>query len=66
MVKQIRFEDLVGDIYGGLLVEDIDNNRYIICGHCGQIIYLNENEEDYKIIEIYENWVDLSEEITGY
>lgn len=61
MVKQIRFEDLVGDVYGGLLV----NDEYIICGHCGQIIYLNENEEDYKIIEIYNTWVPLSDEIIG-
>lgn len=71
MVKQIRFEDLVGDVYGGLLVD----NKYIICGHCGDIIEdfcpLDEDIENFrdkyncKIIEIYDKWVPLSDEIIG-
>ena len=61
MVKQIRFRDLENNVtLGGILVD----NEYIICGCCGGRIYL-EDMEEFEIMEIYDKWVSLSDEIIG-
>lgn len=61
--KQCKFKDLENDtILGGILNED---EKYIICGCCGGIIDLSEEPSDYEIIKIYDNWLNISEEIIG-
>lgn len=60
MIKQIKFKDLENNvILGGILVD----NEYIICGCCGGKIDLDDDQ--YDIVEIYPNWVDLTDEIIG-
>lgn len=60
MISQVRFRDLENNVtLGGILVD----NEYIICGCCGGIIYLDN--EQYEIMEIYNKWVSLSDEIIG-
>lgn len=59
-MKQCKFYDVANETYlGGILTEDNE----IICGCCGGKIYLDN--EQYEIIEIYPNWVDLTDEIIG-
>lgn len=47
-------------VYGGIHVED-DDKEYVICGCCGGIFSIDRIE----IIERYDNWNDLSNEIMG-
>lgn len=56
---KFRVTDCKG-VYGGIYVKDT-NNEYVICGCCGHIFPMDEIE----IIEQYDNWVDLSNEIVG-
>ena len=63
--KQCKFKDIENDtVLGGLINED---ENYIICGCCGCILDLNdpENTGYYEVLEIYEYWVNISEEIIG-
>lgn len=61
--KQCKFKDIENDmILGGILNED---EKYIICGCCGAVIDLTEEPDDYKIIKVYDSWVNISEEIMG-
>lgn len=79
MFKQCKFRDdeNEGIIHGGLYDED---EGILICGCCGGIINKDEiyfPREDYEnkgydydnhthtMIEIYDNWINLSEAITG-
>lgn len=60
---QVKFKivDEKYDIaYGGIYVKDTDN-EYVICGCCGHVFFLDEIE----IIERYEDWIDLTNEIVG-
>ena len=61
--KQIRFLDLTdGGVYGGFMLED----GSIVCGCCGTIIspaLINNGE--YKVLEVYSEWINLSDEIIG-
>jgi len=58
-LKQIRFYDTENKIeLGGFLAD----NKYIICGCCGAVLG-EVGDEDYPILEIYKNWVDLSNHI---
>ena len=60
MVSQVKFLDNENNVtLGGILVD----NEYIICGCCGGRIYLDN--EQYEIIEYYNTWVPLSDEIIG-
>lgn len=60
MVKQVLFFDNDNKAYeGGILLED----GRIICGCCGGII--EADDENFKIIKIFDNWVNISEEIYG-
>lgn len=55
MLKQIMFRDEDGTVLGGFLTDSGE----IICGCCGGIF------GDAKIVKVFEDWVDLSEEILG-
>ena len=68
--RQIRYRDLnTGEIYGGIglfeLCEDwVENLRYIICGCCGAYIDMADCVS-IEIIEIYNTWIDISNDIIG-
>ena len=47
-------------IYGGIYVDDTDK-KYVICGCCGSVFRI----DDVKIINKYDDWANLSEEIMG-
>lgn len=59
--KQCIFTD--GEsVLGGIYCKGVDRkNSYVICGCCGGIFELDE----ITILEIFPNWVDLSQEIMG-
>ena len=63
-MKQVKFIDKENKVvHGGILTDDGD----IICGCCGGLIPSDEigPEEDHEILEVYDNWVNLDEEICG-
>ena len=61
MVRQCSFMDDEGNTLGGIYCDFDNGDRYIICGCCGGIFDPNEVEN----LEIFNFWVDLSEEIIG-
>ena len=63
-MKQVMFYDKENDVkHGGILTDDGD----IICGCCGGLIPADEigDDCDHQILEIFDDWVDLDEEICG-
>ena len=63
-MKQVMFYDKENDVkHGGILTDDGD----IICGCCGGLIPADEigDDGDHQILEVFDNWVDLDEEICG-
>lgn len=56
--KQVKFKDFEGVVLGGILVE---NEGIVICGCCGGIFEI----EEIEIVEVYDYWVDLSDDIIG-
>lgn len=63
--KQVKFEDADGVIYGGILVNNDPDNAFIICGCCGSIYPMDEEGEEFKLIKVYDDWMNINEEITG-
>jgi len=61
MIKQCKFIDDDGEVCGGILCDFDNGDKYIICGCCGGIFDPNEVE----VLEIYDYWVSLSDEIIG-
>lgn len=62
MAKQIRFYDKENEVeHGGILLDNGD----VICGCCGGLIEADEFELDNIVLEEYEDWVSLDEEIIG-
>ncbi len=62
MAKQIRFFDRENKVeHGGILLDNGD----VICGCCGGLIEADEFEHDNVVLEEYEDWVSLDEEIIG-
>lgn len=60
MAKQIRFRDIEADtIIGGIQLDNGD----VICGCCGGIF--EAGDPDIEIIEVFEDWIDISHEIAG-
>lgn len=57
-MKQVKFM-IDGDTYNGIMLEDGD----IICAHCGDRITLEQQEYDFKLLKVYESWVDFSDYI---
>lgn len=66
MMVQCKFYDKENDATHGGIIDDDGN---IICGCCGCIIEANdigdEENKEYSIVEIYNEWVSLDSEITG-
>ena len=61
-MTQIKFKDLENDtIHGGIMLDDGD----VICACCGGLIDKEEfnNENYYKLLDIYKTWIDFSESI---
>lgn len=59
-MKQIKFKDFKDNaIHGGILLASGD----AICGCCGGLLEANDNS--WKIIEKYDDWIDLDETICG-
>lgn len=62
MVRQIKFRDINGDGFGILGGIQLDNGD-IICGCCGGIF--EADDPDIEIIEVFDSWVSISDEIMG-
>ena len=63
-LKQCKFYDVVTELtHGGILMENGD----VLCGHCGNIIHFDEftDPTQYKLLEVYDSWMDLTETIIG-
>lgn len=71
MYQQVKFEvinpDLINDeedekYFGGIaLIDDDGAITNVICGCCGSVF----EPEDIKILERYDEWMDLTEAIVG-
>lgn len=62
MIKQIKFIDNENDaIHGGIRLDNGD----VICGCCGGLIEADEFTEDCEVLEEFDTWVNLDEEIIG-
>ena len=62
MIKQIKFIDNENDvIHGGIRLDDGD----VICGCCGGLIEADYFAEACEVLEEYDAWVNLDEEIIG-
>ena len=66
MWKQVKFKDPDGTILGGIALyeeqaDGVADLTGVICGCCGGVFQYDEVE----IIEKYENWIPLSDEIIG-
>lgn len=61
-MKQIKFYDKVNEeIHGGILLDDGD----VICGCCGGLIESDDFKSDCEVLEEFDTWVSLDEEIIG-
>lgn len=61
-IRQCKFEDEEGNIFGGIVIDDENNDyEFVLCGCCGSLFEI----QDVKIIEIFDTWVNLSDEIIG-
>lgn len=61
-MKQIKFRGLKSNTsIGGILL----NNGDIICGDCGGMLLADQKDISYKIEKVYDDWVNLSDEILG-
>lgn len=61
-MKQVRFyplDDTYGDEENGILVEEDENDIFVICGCCGGKFPIDE----IKITKYYNSWVNFSEYI---
>lgn len=69
MCQQVKFEvinpDLInedeGNIFGGIAIVNGGTITNVICGCCGSVF----EPEDIKILERYDDWMDLTETIVG-
>ena len=68
--KQVRFRDRnTNEIYGGIGLFEIQNDwvedlRYIICGCCGAYIDMTTCH-NIEILDVYDSWMNLCDEIIG-
>ena len=61
-MKQIKWFDKENQLtHGGILLDDGD----IICACCGGLIPVDEQLGVVEILDIYDAWVDFSDEIIG-
>ncbi len=62
IIQQVKFRPIGEQAWqGGIYINYHLEDAYIICGCCGHIIPMQEIEE----YELFEDWVNLSEEIIG-
>lgn len=63
-MQQILFFDKANNVRHGGILTDEGN---IICGCCGGLIPNDEigKEHDHQILKVFDNWVNLDEEICG-
>lgn len=61
-MKQVRFIDKENDVTHGGILTDEGN---IICGCCGGLIEKEDIGITHQILEVYNLWVNLDEEILG-
>ncbi len=61
-MKQIKWFDKENElVHGGILLDNGD----IICACCGGLIPVDEQLGEVEILDIYDFWVDFSDEIIG-
>jgi hypothetical protein len=61
-MKQIKFKDLENDvIHGGILLDNGD----VVCGCCGGLLEGIEKNITWELLEVYDTWINLDEEICG-
>ncbi len=61
-MKQIKWFDKENElVHGGILLDNGD----IICACCGGLIPVDEQLGEVEILDIYDSWVDFSDEIIG-
>jgi hypothetical protein len=71
MYQQVKFEVInpslinedEGNIFGGIAIIGDDGKTItnVICGCCGSVF----EPDDIKILERYDDWMDLTEAIVG-
>ena len=61
-MKQIRFIDKENSAIHGVILTDEGD---IICGCCGCLIPKEEIDKQHEILNIYDLWLNLDEEILG-
>lgn len=62
IAKQVMFMDLENEeTHGGILLDNGD----LICAECGGLFEADENGVTWKIKTVFEDWIDLDEEICG-
>lgn len=60
--KQVKFKDIEGTLFGGILIEDTEI-KGVICGDCGGYYDLTDPDEDITIVTEYDFWVNISSKI---
>ena len=61
-MKQIKFLDIENnEIHGGVLTDDGN----VICGCCGGIQEAEDEGITWKLLTIYEDWINIDEAICG-
>ena len=67
-MKQCKVLDMGNEFYhenslyhGGILLED----GSVICGCCGGLFPADEQDETWHLEKIYDDWINISEEICG-
>lgn len=62
IIQQVKFRPIGEEAWqGGIYLNYHLQDSYIICGCCGGLFEMDEIEE----YSLYEDWVDISEEIIG-
>jgi hypothetical protein len=61
MSRQVKFIDYSNPekALGGILFENGD----VLCACCGGIFPMEEEYETFEIVNVYDNWIDFSENI---
>lgn len=61
-MKQCKIFDIKYHVeHGGILL----NDGSVICGCCGGLLPAEEKDKSWILKEVYNYWVDISEEIIG-
>ena len=61
-MKQIIFRDLeLHETHAGFLTDE----RNVICGCCGSLFEAEEENKSWKVVKVYDTWINLENEICG-